>query len=295
MIGQDRIVAWPLAMAGVAGDRRRRPLARAAARSRADPRADRPRARRERDTLRPLMRDVVTSGTGTALRDVPGEVIGKSGTAEYGGGDPPPTHAWFIAARDDLAVAVLVEDGRSGGVGRRADRGALLRGGHGRGAAGGADRAAALGPAGCRAPLARPRARAECVPRPALASSRGVYCITEGEKGGGGPRRERLRTRPARSASADAPRPAATVDFVDLRLNNTTLATARRRRARLRARVRVDQGFSPKKSASSSCPSNGSTCATYWSGRTTTSSPARGRCRAGRRCRRPRVGVKTFS
>ena len=66
-------------------------------------------------TLRTLMRDVVTGGTGTALAGVPGSVIGKSGTAEYGGGDPPPTHAWFIAARDDLALAVLVENGESGG------------------------------------------------------------------------------------------------------------------------------------------------------------------------------------
>ena len=41
---------------------------------------------------------------------------GKSGTAEYGGGDPPPTHAWFIAYRDDVAIAVLVENGRSGGA-----------------------------------------------------------------------------------------------------------------------------------------------------------------------------------
>jgi cell division protein FtsI/penicillin-binding protein 2 len=46
---------------------------------------------------------------------VPGAPIGKSGTAEFGGGDPPPTHAWFVAARGDLAVAVLVERGRSGG------------------------------------------------------------------------------------------------------------------------------------------------------------------------------------
>jgi cell division protein FtsI/penicillin-binding protein 2 len=114
MIGQDRIVVSPLAMAGVAATV-------AAGRWNAprllqsDPRAHGP-ALPERDTLRPLMRDVVTSGTGTALRGVPGEVIGKSGTAEYGGGDPPPTHAWFIAARDDLAVAVLVEEGRSGGT-----------------------------------------------------------------------------------------------------------------------------------------------------------------------------------
>ncbi len=114
MIGQDRIVASPLAMAGVAATvaagRWNAPRL-----LRSDPRAHGP-SLRERDALRPLMRDVVTSGTGTALRDVPGNVIGKSGTAEYGGGDPPPTHAWFIAARDDLAVAVLVEDGRSGGT-----------------------------------------------------------------------------------------------------------------------------------------------------------------------------------
>ena len=69
----------------------------------------------ERATLRELMRSAVTTGTGTALASVPGEVAGKTGTAEYGGGDPPPTHAWFIAFRDDLAIAVLVEKGRSGG------------------------------------------------------------------------------------------------------------------------------------------------------------------------------------
>ena len=61
------------------------------------------------------MRSVVTTGTGTALATVAGEVAGKSGTAEYGGGDPPPTHAWFIAYREDVALAVLVEGGESGG------------------------------------------------------------------------------------------------------------------------------------------------------------------------------------
>ncbi len=62
-----------------------------------------------------MMREVVTGGTGTALAGVAGEPIGKSGTAEYGGGDPPPTHAWFIAGRADVAVAVLLEDRPSGG------------------------------------------------------------------------------------------------------------------------------------------------------------------------------------
>ncbi len=115
MIGQERILASPLSMAGVAATV-------AAGRWRAprlladDPkRAGRRLAAGERDTLRSLMRRVVTSGTGQALRGVPGAVRGKSGTAEFGTGDPPKTHAWFIATRGDLALAVLVENGRSGG------------------------------------------------------------------------------------------------------------------------------------------------------------------------------------
>jgi cell division protein FtsI/penicillin-binding protein 2 len=68
----------------------------------------------ERDTLRQLMRLVVTTGTGSALAGLPGEIAGKTGTAEFGNGNPPPTHAWFIAYRGDLAIAVLIERGTSG-------------------------------------------------------------------------------------------------------------------------------------------------------------------------------------
>jgi cell division protein FtsI/penicillin-binding protein 2 len=115
MIGQHEILASPLSMAGlaatVAAGRWQAPRLLAS-----DPRrAGRPLPRDERDTLAGLMRSVVTGGTGQALAAIPGEPAGKSGTAEYGGGDPPPTHAWFIAFRGDLALAVLVEDGRSGG------------------------------------------------------------------------------------------------------------------------------------------------------------------------------------
>ena len=115
MIGQHRILASPLQMAGVAatvaagGWRAPRLLA-------SDPRRSSPAPDASTTaTLRELMRAVVTSGTGVALSGVPGVVHGKSGTAEYGGGNPPPTHAWFIAYRGDLALSVLVENGPSGG------------------------------------------------------------------------------------------------------------------------------------------------------------------------------------
>jgi cell division protein FtsI/penicillin-binding protein 2 len=115
MIGQDRILASPLAMAGVAAtvaDGRWRAPRLVSGDAR---RAGTPLGGAELATLRTLMRRVVVGGTGTALAGVPGEVAGKSGTAEFGSGDPPPTHAWFIALRGDVAVAVLVERGASGG------------------------------------------------------------------------------------------------------------------------------------------------------------------------------------
>jgi cell division protein FtsI/penicillin-binding protein 2 len=115
MIGQNKTLASPLNMAGVAATlaagtwHAPRLLA-------GDPkRAAEPLDPGILDTLRTLTRAVVTEGTGTALAATPGDVHGKSGTAEFGGGDPPPTHAWFIAYRGDVAIAVLVENGRSGG------------------------------------------------------------------------------------------------------------------------------------------------------------------------------------
>jgi cell division protein FtsI/penicillin-binding protein 2 len=67
--------------------------------------------------LRGLMRLVVTEGTGTALKSAAGgEVFGKTGTAEYGAATPPETRAWFVGWQGNVAFAVLVENGKSGGT-----------------------------------------------------------------------------------------------------------------------------------------------------------------------------------
>jgi cell division protein FtsI/penicillin-binding protein 2 len=62
------------------------------------------------EPLRVMMREVVTAGTATALRDVPGgPVHGKTGTAEASA----DTHGWFVGWQGDVAFAVLVEKGGS--------------------------------------------------------------------------------------------------------------------------------------------------------------------------------------
>lgn len=62
--------------------------------------------------VRPMMRQVVTAGTATALAGL-GEVYGKTGTAEFGVGGQNRAHGWFVGYRGDLAFAVLVVEGGS--------------------------------------------------------------------------------------------------------------------------------------------------------------------------------------
>lgn len=62
--------------------------------------------------LKSMMRSVVTDGTATVLKSVPGgPVYGKTGTAEYGSGAEPPSHSWFTGWQGDIAFAAFVEGG----------------------------------------------------------------------------------------------------------------------------------------------------------------------------------------
>ncbi|GAB3256197.1 penicillin-binding protein [Arthrobacter pigmenti] len=77
--------------------------------------AAKPVTDKEAAMLQEMMRAVVTEGGAYMLQDIPGPpVIAKTGTAEYGTGNPPRTHAWMVAVQGDLAVAVFVEEGEYG-------------------------------------------------------------------------------------------------------------------------------------------------------------------------------------
>jgi cell division protein FtsI/penicillin-binding protein 2 len=65
--------------------------------------------------LQDLTAAVVTKGT-AAGAGLPAGTHGKTGTAEFGAGTPPATHAWFVGYRGDLAFAVLVPGGGIGGA-----------------------------------------------------------------------------------------------------------------------------------------------------------------------------------
>lgn len=64
------------------------------------------------EQVKTMMRETVTDGTATQLRDIP-DMLGKTGTAEYI--DDKHAHGWFVGIRGDLALAVFVSDAGSSG------------------------------------------------------------------------------------------------------------------------------------------------------------------------------------
>jgi cell division protein FtsI/penicillin-binding protein 2 len=121
-IGQGRVLVSPLAVADVAATAARgislapslvlSPTPEASGDDGAGGGAGAtPSGREVAAALPALMREVVTDGSGTALASVPGgPVHAKTGTAEYGDGTPPRTHAWVTGWQGDLAFAVLVAE-----------------------------------------------------------------------------------------------------------------------------------------------------------------------------------------
>lgn len=121
MIGQGKVQASPLAMAGVAASVAAGTTIRPTflAQEAEAPASDLPAApaatltAEEAAALSSMMRSVVTDGGGAFLQGTPGgDVSAKTGTAQYGDGST--NHAWVIAIQGDLAVAVFVETGDFG-------------------------------------------------------------------------------------------------------------------------------------------------------------------------------------
>ncbi|MEV0990835.1 penicillin-binding transpeptidase domain-containing protein [Streptomyces sp. NPDC049949] len=63
--------------------------------------------------LRALMRATVTDGTARGLAGLPGNIGAKTGTAEVS--ESAPNNGWVVATRGNVAVAVVVEGGITGG------------------------------------------------------------------------------------------------------------------------------------------------------------------------------------
>ncbi|MDJ0394713.1 penicillin-binding transpeptidase domain-containing protein [Rhodococcus sp. G-MC3] len=76
------------------------------------------------EQVKTMMRETVTGGTATSLRDIPG-LLGKTGTAEFGPNNEG-AHGWFVGIEGDLAFAVFVAGGQSSAPALQA-AGAFLR------------------------------------------------------------------------------------------------------------------------------------------------------------------------
>lgn len=115
-IGQGNVLMSPLAMAMVAAAAQSgRPVSPSLIASEQRPPGPALPAATV-SALQDMMRAVVTSGTAAQLAGLPGDVSGKTGTAEYGTDTPPRAHSWFVGYRGDLAIAVFVADGKSAGT-----------------------------------------------------------------------------------------------------------------------------------------------------------------------------------
>ena len=115
-IGQGRVLVSPLLMASIVGaSATGTPVAPSLL-------ADQPGARGATlpaavtANMNTLLRATVALPGATgyqSLNDLPGQIRGKTGTAEFGTDTPPKSHSWFVGVRGDLAIAVFVYGGEN--------------------------------------------------------------------------------------------------------------------------------------------------------------------------------------
>ncbi|GHF06667.1 penicillin-binding transpeptidase domain-containing protein [Streptomyces morookaense] len=115
MIGQGRVLANPLIMASVtatavSGTFHQPTITRGNKDTTTTSRL--PQNVVER--LRQMMRATVTDGTAKVLDGLPGDVGAKTGTAEVT--EDAPNNGWLVAHRGNVAIACVVEQGKTGGA-----------------------------------------------------------------------------------------------------------------------------------------------------------------------------------
>ncbi|MEU1962302.1 penicillin-binding transpeptidase domain-containing protein [Nocardia sp. NPDC019255] len=112
-IGQGQVTASPFGMALVAASIARGSVpapAVVAGKPGTQDRTPDPLPPQVGDQLKAMMRETITDGTATQLRDIPG-LLGKTGTAEYI--DDAHAHGWFVGIDGDLAFSVFISDAGS--------------------------------------------------------------------------------------------------------------------------------------------------------------------------------------
>ena len=115
-IGQAGVLVSPLDMAMVAAavDSGRVHAARLVAGAPDDHVPPRPLPRNVVTDLHQMMAQVVATGT-AAGQGLPPGTYAKTGTAEYGHGNPLPTDAWLVGFNGDVAFAMVTMNGGEGG------------------------------------------------------------------------------------------------------------------------------------------------------------------------------------
>lgn len=121
MIGQGKILMSPLSMAVLVASAARGEIVKPVLVKDQDvgetKLPNQTLTRAESDELKKLMRGVVEEGGLRNLQELsPDTAFGKTGTAEYGQEKPPKTHSWVVAVHEDIALALVVEDGDLGSI-----------------------------------------------------------------------------------------------------------------------------------------------------------------------------------